>query len=226
MQRIFRDETQHTAGSTAGPEPGHRRHRSWLVGGAGALLVLLVTGGTAMHTALTSSPSVADAGPAQRPTGSTQNTRNMPHTGAEDDGDIPDDRTVTPYDTHYSAVSRLDPALLKAVRKADADAKGAGTTFRVTSGWRSRAHQQRLLDVAVEEHGSLQAARQLVSTPEKSMHVRGKAIDIGPTDAADWLVQHGADYGLCQVYANEMWHFELLTSPGGTCPPLSADAAG
>ena len=28
-----------------------------------------------------------------------------------------------------------------------------------------------------------------------------------PTDADDWLIQHGSDYGLCQTYANEMWHF-------------------
>jgi D-alanyl-D-alanine carboxypeptidase len=40
-----------------------------------------------------------------------------------------------------------------------------------------------------------------------------------------WLIQHGAEYGLCQVYANEIWHFELLTDSGGTCPPLMKDSS-
>jgi len=35
------------------------------------------------------------------------------------------------------------------------------------------------------------------------------AIDIGPFDATYWLSLHGAAYGLCQIYANETWHFEL-----------------
>ncbi|WP_188305633.1 M15 family metallopeptidase [Streptomyces sp. CBMA123] len=88
----------------------------------------------------------------------------------------------------------------------------------VTSGWRSKAYQQRLLDKAVEKYGSLERARQFVNTPEKSAHVAGKAVDLGPTNADYWLIQHGARCGLCQVYSNEVWHFELLTAPGGTCP--------
>jgi hypothetical protein len=58
-----------------------------------------------------------------------------------------------------------------------------------------------------------------------SHHVTGHAVDIGPVDAASWLVQHGSDYGLCQVYANELWHFELVTTPGGQCRPLLPDAS-
>jgi D-alanyl-D-alanine carboxypeptidase len=65
-----------------------------------------------------------------------------------------------------------------------------------------------------------------VNTPELSAHVTGDAVDIGPTDADSWLSQHGADYGLCQIYANEMWHFELATEPGGTCPAQLPDSAG
>ena len=85
---------------------------------------------------------------------------------------------------------------------------------------------ERLLDEAVNTYGSLEEARRLVSTPDKSAHVTGEAIDIGPTDAADWLIRHGADYGLCQTYANEMWHFELSTTPGGQCPVPRSDAGG
>nr|RZI36672.1 hypothetical protein BJQ95_00888 [Cryobacterium sp. SO1] len=49
---------------------------------------------------------------------------------------------------------------------------------------------------------------------------------IGRTDADSWLSQHGADYGLCQIYANEMWHFEFATEPGGDCPEQLPNAAG
>lgn len=145
---------------------------------------------------------------------------------AEEDGSIPDHTSISPDDSGHAAIAKLDPDLLAAVRKAAADARAAGVELRVTSGWRSKAYQQRLLDEAVATYGSLEEARRLVSTPEKSAHVTGKAIDIGPTDAADWLVRNGADYGLCQTYANEMWHFELSTEPGGECPVPRSDAGG
>ena len=37
----------------------------------------------------------------------------------------------------------------------------------------------------------------------------GDAVDLGPAAARSWLAEHGARYGLCRVYANEPWHFEL-----------------
>ncbi|MET9662591.1 M15 family metallopeptidase [Streptomyces sp. NPDC006510] len=143
-----------------------------------------------------------------------------------DGGDTPKGREPTPFDTRYPAIGRLDEPLLKAVQEAARDARGDGVEFRVTSGWRSKEHQQRLLDEAIERYGSPEKARQFVNTPEKSTHVSGTAVDIGPTDADDWLIRNGSDYGLCQVYDNEMWHFELLTGPGGTCPAPLSDAAG
>ena len=147
---------------------------------------------------------------------------------AQEDGDgsIPENGGVSLSDTQHPAIRKLDPALLAAVQKAAADARARGVEFTVTSGWRSQAYQQRLLDQAIVTYGSLDQARKYVSTPDKSAHVAGKAIDIGPTNADDWLIQHGADYGLCQAYANEMWHFELLTTPGGACPARRSDATG
>jgi zinc D-Ala-D-Ala carboxypeptidase len=142
------------------------------------------------------------------------------------DGDIPENGSISPFDTSNAAIHNLDPALLQAVQKATEDARARGVEVRVTSGWRSKAYQQRLLDQAVVKYGSLEQARRFVNTPEKSTHVSGKAVDIGPTRAADWFIQHGSNYGLCQAYANEMWHFELLTSPGGDCPQARSDAAG
>jgi hypothetical protein len=56
--------------------------------------------------------------------------------------------------------------------------------------------------------------------------VSGDAADIGHSDAASWLSQHGAAYGLCQIYANEPWHYELRSEAiDHGCPAMYADAA-
>ena len=53
----------------------------------------------------------------------------------------------------------------------------------------------------------------------------GEAVDIGP-DAAAWLSVHGAAYGLCRIYGNEPWHYELRPDAVDRgCPPLYADPA-
>lgn len=113
------------------------------------------------------------------------------------------------------ALARLDSALLAALQSAAADAQASGVDMHVTSGWRSAAYQQRLFDEAVVKYGSVDEASKWVHSPSLSKHVSGQAVDIGPTDADGWLIQHGSDYGLCQTYANEMWHFELATTPAG-----------
>ena len=38
-------------------------------------------------------------------------------------------------------------------------------------------------------------------------------------------MEHGADYGLCQTFANETWHFELSGSPGDQCPQPLPDGS-
>ena len=59
--------------------------------------------------------------------------------------------------------------------------------------------------------------------PETSEHVKGNAIDIGPSGAA-WLSAYGAAYGLCQIYSNEPWHYELRPEAAGQgCPAMYAD---
>jgi LAS superfamily LD-carboxypeptidase LdcB len=123
------------------------------------------------------------------------------------------------------AITHLDDALRDAVEQASRAAAADGVELLVNSGWRSEHYQQALLTQGIERYGSLEAARRWVNTPEKSTHVRGKAVDIGPTDADSWLSQHGDRFGLCQTYANEMWHFELATTPGGTCPAMLPDGA-
>jgi len=143
-----------------------------------------------------------------------------------DDGFIPVGGSVSPFDDDLPAIANLNPLLRAAMQSAATDAIADGFEFVVTSGWRSTAYQQALLDDATVTYGSVEEARKWVNTPERSAHVTGDAVDIGYTDADSWLSQHGADYGLCQIYTNEMWHFELATEPGGDCPVQKTDAAG
>jgi hypothetical protein len=134
-------------------------------------------------------------------------------------GAVPDGTTV--FDDELPGVANLDPALLGALRQAAAD---AGIEFVVDSGWRSPAYQERLLQEAVSEYGSEREAARWVATPDTSAHVSGDAVDIGPLEATAWLSERGAAYGLCQVYGNEPWHYELRPEAGDHgCPPLYAD---
>ena len=143
---------------------------------------------------------------------------------SQDDGYIAVGSSVSAFDEHLPAIAKLDPDLRAAVQAAATAAIADGVEFVVSSGWRSPAYQQSLLDAATVQYGSLAEARKWVNTPERSAHVTGDAVDIGFTDADSWLSQHGADYGLCQIYTNEMWHFELATEPGGTCPEQITNA--
>ena len=140
----------------------------------------------------------------------------------EDDGVLPDGVTV--FDDGYPGVANLASDLLQALREAATDAADVGIEFYVTSGWRSPEYQNQLLREAVFEYGSEEEAARWVATAETSAHVSGDAVDIGSTDASVWLSEHGAEYGLCQIYGNEPWHFELvLDAIAGGCPPLYAD---
>ena len=132
---------------------------------------------------------------------------------------------LSPWDVANPAVGYLDPGLLGAVQQAATAAAADGVTMTITSGWRSMEFQQQLLDEAIATYGSL-TARQYVQTPEHSRHVRGQAVDIAGPDAAQWLIANGARFGLCRIYANEPWHFELAADAAGHCPPLQATAAG
>ncbi|MCK6065050.1 MULTISPECIES: M15 family metallopeptidase [Microbacterium] len=157
--------------------------------------------------------------------GLTTSFATAPFSPRVEDGHIPEGAAVSLDDDHLPAIGELDPALLGAMREAATAAAGAGLDVPVTSGWRSAAYQDWLLGVAVETYGSEDVARQFVATPEESSHVTGEAVDIGSVDAQSWLSQHGAEYGLCQVYANEPWHYERLIEPGEVCPDMVPDAS-
>ncbi|MFZ3562585.1 M15 family metallopeptidase [Streptomyces sp. BH055] len=138
------------------------------------------------------------------------------------DGVVPDGATV--FDDTVPAVGRLDPDLLKTVRRAATDASDDGVTFYVNSGWRSPEYQNRLLDEAVSKYGSEAEAARWVATADTSPHVSGDAVDLGRSEATAWLSAHGAAYGLCRIYDNEPWHYELRPQAADQgCPAPYAD---
>jgi D-alanyl-D-alanine carboxypeptidase len=177
--------------------------------------LLVVTAAVAAASLLRPTPSTAGS-----PTGALR--REQPDAPGEADGVVPDGTSV--FDDRLPAVAKLNPALLDALRRAATAAEHDGITFVVNSGWRSPRYEKQLLLDAVVKYGSEEAAAQWVATPTTSPHIAGEAVDLGPADATAWLSKHGAKFGLCQIYRNEPWHFELRPAAVDRgCPPMYAD---
>lgn len=192
---------------------------------AGLVIGILATGVVVVQQTLDAAAASSSAtpsrgapvAPAGEPVAPAQNP-------GEADGIIRDDAKPTVFDDRLPAISRLDEKLLSALRAAAKRAEKDGIEFRVNGGWRSAALQERLLNDAIAQYGSREEASRWVATPEESEHVSGDAVDLGPYAALDWLAANGADYGLCQIYENEPWHYELrpdAISEG--CPDMYAD---
>lgn len=141
---------------------------------------------------------------------------------SESDGLLP--AGVTPFDLDYAGVNNLNTDLLRALRAAATAAAGDGVVLYVNSGWRSPSYQTALYRDAVVTYGSEAEAARWVATSTTSAHVQGSAVDIGPPTAAAWLSRNGAKYGLCQIYRNEPWHYELRPDAiTNGCPRLYPD---
>jgi D-alanyl-D-alanine carboxypeptidase len=224
------------AGTTSRRLPSRtaaRRIRIRRIRAAGLLVVIAATA-VLGYRALASSSSTASASStapssstATSPTGAPRSEpRGLPsvHRGAlgSADGAVPAGTTV--FADGVPGVDNLDPALLGALRQAATEAAGDGVQFFVDSGWRSPEYQERLLRQAVLKYGSEEEAARWVATPDKSAHVSGEAVDIERSDATAWLSEHGAAYGLCQIYSNEPWHYELRPDAvDHGCPRKYAD---
>lgn len=210
----------------AAPPTNHRTPTIVRVTVLAAVVIIVVA--TAMlaldATGISTSSSVRDLDPTDV-VGRSEDTESIPTSDGvvtAYDGVVPDG--VTPFNDEFAAVANLDPELLAAVRDAARAASDVGVTFYVNSGWRSPEYQLQLLHDAVADYGSIDEAARWVATPETSAHVSGDAVDIGSYDAATWLAEHGAAYGLCQIYRNEPWHFELRRRAADHgCPPMYAD---
>jgi zinc D-Ala-D-Ala carboxypeptidase len=207
-----------------------RRSTRILVGG---LLVITAAIPAAIAYQVPASAFLSAASPVPSPT----STRTSPSTAAsptgvprtgprgapgEADGVVPDGTTV--FDDDVPGVANLDPALLAALRRAATDAAEGGIEFFLNSGWRSPAYQEQLLRAAVKKYGSEDKAARWVGTPATSAHVSGDAVDLGPAATTAWLSRRGARYGLCQIYRNEPWHYELRPEAIDLgCPAMYAD---
>jgi zinc D-Ala-D-Ala carboxypeptidase len=213
-----------------------RRIRIRRIRVAGLLVVIAAIGAALGYQLLASSPAASPANVLRsEDRGALGEVRNEPpralgepgapgERGAlgEADGAVADGTTV--FDDEIPAVANLDPALLGALRQAATDAADDGVEFFVDSGWRSSEYQEQLLHEAVLKYGSEGEAARWVATPNTSPHVSGDAVDIGHFDATAWLSEHGAEYGLCQIYGNEPWHYELRPEAiDHGCPPMYAD---
>ncbi|GAB0107144.1 M15 family metallopeptidase [Nocardia sp. JMUB6875] len=119
----------------------------------------------------------------------------------------------------------LDPRLSSAYNAAAAEAYANGVSLWITSGYRTPAEQESLWEDGLQTYGSPEAARRWVLPPNESTHVTGQAIDVGPREGAQWLEDNGSHWGLCRMYDNEWWHFELATYPDGPCPARLPDAS-
>jgi zinc D-Ala-D-Ala carboxypeptidase len=196
------------------------------------LLVVIAAIAAALGSQLPASSSSTATSPTDVPRSEHRGLRSE-HRGApgapgergalgEADGSVPDGTTV--FDDEIPGVANLDPALLGALRQAATDAADDGVEFFVDSGWRSPEYQEQLLNEAVLKYGSEEEAARWVATPSRSAHVSGEAVDIGPSGAVAWLSEHGAEYGLCQIYGNEPWHYELRPEAiAHGCPSMYAD---
>jgi zinc D-Ala-D-Ala carboxypeptidase len=92
-----------------------------------------------------------------------------------------------------------------------------GELIGLTDGYRDPHAQARLFADAIRRTGSPQLALQSTLPPHESRHVAGTALDVRPTEGAQWLEQYGPRHHLYRVYDNEWWHFEYR--PDGR-PPL------
>lgn len=170
----------------------------------------------------TAPDAVLVTGPAA---GGPPGSDDLPTPGPETAAEVKDAADPAPPSGTAAGVEGLDPDLAERVTKAIALARADGVELRVTSGRRTAREQQALVDDAVKRYGSEREAHRWVLPPEQSAHVRGLAVDMGPAAGARWLEDHALSLGLCRVYANEAWHFELLPDGAQRCPALLPDSS-
>jgi D-alanyl-D-alanine carboxypeptidase len=215
-----------TGGVTYSERARTAPRRTRTIGVAGLLVVIAAMAAALGHQLLasSSSPHAPPIGGLRREHPRAPGEAGHEHRRAlgEAGGAVPDATTV--FDDEVPGVANLDSDLLGALRQAATDAADDGVEFFVDSGWRSPEYQEQLLQEAIAKYGSREQAARWVATPKTSAHVSGDAVDIGPVNAAAWLSEHGAEYGLCRIYGNEPWHYELRPEAiDHGCPPMYAD---
>lgn len=84
-----------------------------------------------------------------------------------------------------------------------AAAKKDGINITISSGFRSRAEQEKLYAAYKNGTGNLAAK------PGTSNHESGDALDLGPPSAYAWLKQNAGQFGFKNKIASEPWHWSL-----------------
>lgn len=121
----------------------------------------------------------------------------------------------------------LRPDVLEAWRRLRSAASAQGVGLCLNDGKRSTGQQRREFEDAVRRFGTPELAARYVLPPEKSMHVKGIAVDVQPLESAAWVERHGSELGWCRRYLNEEWHFEHdPTWASAGCPPMLPSASG
>lgn len=133
--------------------------------------------------------------------------------------------TSTPDLGRDPALEGVDDELARRFTAAQAAAADEGVALTLTSGRRTAKEQRALVEAAEKKYGSKDEAHRWVLPARSSAHVRGLALDVGPTSGALWLEEHGLAFGLCRTYANEVWHFEKLPDDRETCAPMHPDSS-
>lgn len=167
---------------------------------------------SASGKAPTSGQPSGSKSPSGSPSGSASTGGKTPNVDSDDDGIADDPGATDP--------SKLVGGARTAYQQAKQAMAAEGITMTLTSGKRSYEHQRDLFEKEVREKGSTAAARMRVLPPDESSHVDGNAIDINVA-AQPWMKSKGRQFGWCQIYANEPWHFEYQASyKTGSCPAL------
>lgn len=206
------------------PHPSRRRRRRIAVVLTALASAVVIAFAVQQSLAAASADAVQEGTTPAAPPAPSEQIDGTVIAPSEADGVIRDGDQPTVFDVDRVAVGNLDPALLAALQRAATDAEGDGVTFLVNSGWRSPALQERLLQDAIAEYGSEAEARRWVATAETSAHVSGDAVDLGPLPTLDWIARRGWRYGLCQIYGNESWHYELRPEAvTDGCPEMYTD---
>lgn len=141
----------------------------------------------------------------------------------------PETGPICPLDERYvdEPPKGLRRDALDAWRRLRATAAEQGGRLCLHDGKRSVGQQQREFDEAVRRFGTEELAARYVLPPEKSMHVKGIAVDVQPLDSAAWVERNGQALGWCRRYENEPWHFEYSRNHVTEgCPALLPSATG
>ena len=136
------------------------------------------------------------------------------------DGEVADGTTVL---ADVPAVTKLDSALLAALRLAAADASAMGVELDVNSGWRSYGYQES--SSTRPSRARFAGAGRAMGRPPRNLRARSRGRGRHrPLLGNDVAGQARAGFGLCQVYDNEPWHYELhLDAVDQGCPATYAD---